>query len=247
MEEQKSSAGLIAAVIVLVVFIICLLGYIGYDKLVVKTGNNEPEQTETKELKESDVSEFLKRIDSMNSAICTNYPFTDINTIPTQKILSIGLGEVFGTYSISSDYVENHIKYILGSNVIIKHEDYLCKVDNIPFYKYNNGYYSFNQEHPGHGGGGGYLVTTFFKDASIKGNTVTINTNLIYEVSSDISGPTTSYYDGASTNAKKILDDIERTSLKSEYEKIKDTLPITTFTFTRSELGGFDLTSVTIK
>ena len=183
----------------------------------------------------------------MNSAICTSYPLSDVNSIQTQQILSIGLGEVFGTYSISSDYIENHIKYIIGDNVNIKHEDYLCKLDNIAFYNYSNGYYNYNQDHPGHGGGGGYIVKTFFKSASLKEDTVEIDTNLLYEVSTDISGPNTSYYDGTGENAKEVLHDIERDNIKSEYEKIKDTLPTTTFIFKRSELGGYNLESVVIK
>lgn len=246
-EKKKSKAPVVILIVVLFLIAVAGSSFGGYYFGSNKSNNNGIPNVEKKELKESDVKEFLKRIDGMNSAICKNYPITDVKSLPTQDLLSIGLGEVYGTYSISSDYIENHIKYIIGDNITIKNEDYLCKLDKIAFYKYENGYYVFNQEHPGHGGGGGYLVTTFFKDARIEDDTVTINTNLIYEPSFDISGPTTSYYDGTGENAKKVLEEIDRDSLKSEYEKIKDTLPVTTFTFKRSELGGFNLESVTIK
>lgn len=248
-EKKKSKAPLIVLIVLLFLFAVAgssLGGYL-FGKNDANKENKEAKEIVEKELKESDVKDFLKRIDGMNSSLCTSYPISDINSIPTQQILSIGLGDIFGTYSISSDYIENHIKYILGDNVNIKHEDYLCNLDNIAFYKYNNGFYSYNSEHPGHGAGGGYIVNTFFKSAKIQDDTVIIDTNLLYEVSTDISGPTTSYFDGASTDAKKVLSEIERDNLKSEYEKIKDTLPTTTFTFKRSELGGFNLESVVIK
>ena len=113
--------------------------------------------------------------------------------------------------------------------------------------KYSNGWYSYNNDHPGHGGGGGYTATAFFKSATLKGDTLTIDTNLLYDYTGDIEGPTESYYDAAGDDKKEVIHDIDRNNLKAEYEKIKDTLPTTTFTFKNNGAGLYNLESVVIK
>ena len=74
-----------------------------------------------------------------------------------------------------------------------------------------------------------------------------IDTNLLYDYNGDIEGPNESYYDSMGENKKEVLHDIEKTSLKAEYEKIKDTLPTTTFTFKQNAAGLYNLESVVIK
>ena len=244
MEEKQKNGGLVAAIIVLVIFIICILGYIGYDKLIAKKGNTEQQtETEVKELKESDVKVLMDRIDTMNNHIAKLYPISDVKTIPNQDLLSMALSLSF----TSADEVEKAIRSTIGDNVTVKHEDYLCNYDHTALMKYSNGWYSYNNEHPGHGGGGGYTATAFFKSATLKGTTLSINTNLLYDYNGDIEGPNESYYDSMGENKKEVLHNIEKTSLKAEYEKIKDTLPITTFTFKQNEAGIYNLESVTVK
>ena len=246
--EKKSNAGLVVGLIISILCVLGLLGYIIYDKIQEKETRNAPiiDIEEKKDLKEADVEDLLKRIDEMNMALYNEYPISDVNKLSTRAVLSIGFNNIYGANYIPSSYIENHIKYIIGDNVNIKHEDYLCSLDNIAFWRYENGYYIFNQEHPGHGGGNGYIITTFFKDASMDDDTITINTNILYEPASDVwGGPTTSYK--ASPDGENVLNDIQRDSLKSEYEKIKDTLPVTTFTFKRSKMGGYNLETVKIK
>lgn len=246
--EKKSNAGLVVGLIISILCVLGLLGYIVYDKIQEKETRNAPiiDVEEKTDLKEADVEDLLKRIDEMNTALYKEYPISDVNKLSTRAVLSIGFNNIYGANYIPSSYIENHIKYIIGDNVNIKHEDYLCTLDNVAFWKYEDGNYIFNQEHPGHGGGNGYIITTFFKDASMDDDTITINTNILYEPASDVwGGPTTSYK--ASPDGEYVLNDIQRDSLKSEYEKIKDTLPITTFTFKRSKMGGYNLETVKIK
>ncbi len=246
--EKKSNVGLVVGLIISILCVLGLLGYIVYDKVQEKENRNAPIIDIEKEtsLKEADVEDLLKRIDEMNTALYKEYPISDVNSLPTRAVLSIGFNNIYGANYIPSSYIENHIKYIIGDNVNIKHEDYLCTLDNVAFWKYEDGNYIFNQEHPGHGGGNGYIITTFFKDASMDDDTITINTNILYEPASDVwGGPTTSYK--ASPDGEYVLNDIQRDSLKSEYKKIKDTLPVTTFTFKRSKMAGYNLETVKIK
>ena len=246
--EKKSNVGLIVGLIISILCIIGLVGFIVYDK--IEDNKRRPDSIidyeKAEKLDEKEVEDFLKRIDELNNALYDNYPISDIKNLPTRDILSIGFNDIYGANYIPDTYIENHIRYIIGDNVDIKHEDYLCLADQIALWKHGEGHYYLNQEHPGHGGGNGYIITTFFKDASMDDDSITINTNILYEPVSDVwGGPTTSYK--ASPNGEYILNDIQRDSLKSEYEKIKDTLPTTTFIFKRSKLGGYNLEKVTIK
>lgn len=246
--EKKSNVGLIVGLIISILCIIGLVGFIVYDK--IEDNKRRPDSIidyeKAEKLDEKEVEDFLKRIDELNNALYDNYPISDIKNLPTRDILSIGFNDIYGANYIPDTYIENHIRYIIGDNVDIKHEDYLCLADQIALWKHGEGHYYLNQEHPGHGGGNGYIITTFFKDASMDDDSITINTNILYEPASDVwGGPTTSYK--ASPNGEYILNDIQRDSLKSEYEKIKDTLPTTTFIFKRSKLGGYNLEKVTIK
>ena len=252
MEEQvqvqtpkKGNAGLVVVVILLVVALIGLLGYIGYDKLIANKGNNEPEPVETgvKELTESDVKDYMDRIHIINTKLTSEFPIKDVNDIPNQKLLSIGIYSGLRT----SNVIDNYIKYVIGDNVTVKHENFICEYDKYALYNYENNTYSYNEAHPGHGGGGNYVGNAYFKSAMLKGTTITIDTYVVYEMTTDISGPTTSYVDAPNRNAKEVLHNVERENLKAEVEKIKDSLPVTTYTFQRSELGGYNLVSVTIE
>ena len=243
-EKKKSSGGLIIGFIIILLIAIAGSSFGGY---VFGNSDGESnagsEETEVKELKESDVKVLMDRIDTMNNKIANQYPISDVKTIPNQSLLSVALSINF----TSADEVEKTIRSVIGDNVTVKHEDYLCNNDNYALMKYSNGWYSYNNDHPGHGGGGGYTATAFFKSATLKGDILAINTNLLYDYNGDIEGPNESYYDSMGENKKEVLHDIEKTNLKAEYEKIKDTLPITTFTFKQNEAGIYNLESVTIK
>ena len=246
--EKKSNVGLIVGLVISILCVIGLIGFIIYDKIQEKERINAPiiDIEKSEKLDEKEVEDFLKRIEELNNALYNDYPISDIHNLPTRDILSIGFNDIYGASYIPENYIENHIRYIIGDNVDIKHEDYLCKSDQIALWKYENDHYYLNQEHPGHGGGYGYIITTFFKDASMDDDTITINTNILYEPGKDSIGPDASYKDSPKSD-KYVIEGISRENIKTEYEKIKDTLPITTFTFKRSKMGGYNLEKVTIK
>lgn len=248
--EKKSNVGLVVGLVVVLVLSVLvslgLLGYICYDKLLkndVKVVRNcsEVDVTVAKDLSKEDVSIFLDRIELFNHALCEYYPLSDIGKVPNQKLLSMAVG------GFTSDVkAETYIKSIIGDNVNVKHEDILCAYDNIPLYNYNNGYYFVNNDHPGHGGSGRFIYT-YFLGAVNQGDEVIIKTNILYSKPIELAGPTKSLYDGVDDSAKLVLDEVEDSKITEEYEKIKDTLPVTTFTFKRSELAGFNLVSVDVK
>ena len=242
-QKKKSNIGLIIVFIIVLLIAVAGSSFGGYYFGKQDNTKKEPLETGAVELKESDVKVLMDRIDTMNNHIAKLYPISDVKTIPNQDLLSMALSLSF----TSADEVEKAIRSTIGDNVTVKHEDYLCNYDHTALMKYSNGWYSYNNEHPGHGGGGGYTATAFFKSATLKGTTLSINTNLLYDYNGDIEGPNESYYDSMGENKKEVLHNIEKTSLKAEYEKIKDTLPITTFTFTQNAAGLYNLESVIIK
>lgn len=247
-EKKKSKAPLVIVLVLLFLFAVAGSSFGGY--LFGKADGEKVEGKETttsKELSETEVKSIMDRIQAMSDIIYESYPLNDVSDIPTQKIIELGLKGVGIPQSTTKELVERNVKYILGDNVDVNHGDYICTLENKPLYKYEDGYYSLNPDHPGHGKGNGYLVEVFFKKASIEGNELIIDTNILYTHASDTYGPTASYSDAIDENAKEVLKNIERTNVKKEYEKIKDTLPTTTFTFKRSELGGFNLETVVIK
>ena len=243
-QKKKSNGGLIIAFIIILLIAVAGSSFGGY--VFGKADgekNTEVKETEAVDLKEADVQVLMDRIDTMNNNIAKLYPISDVKTIPNQDLLSIALSLNF----TSADEVEKTIRSVIGDNVTVKHEDYLCNNDHYALMKYSNGWYSYNNDHPGHGGGGGYTATAFFKSATLKDDTLVIDTNLLYDYNGDTEGPNESYYDSMGENKKEVLHNIEKTSLKAEYEKIKDTLPTTTYTFKQNAAGLYNLESVVIK
>lgn len=248
MEEQKIEKKQSKALLIILIVLLFLFAVLGSSVGGYLFGKNDgskdtPGETGAVELKEDDVKILMDRIDTMNNNIAKLYPISDVQTIPNQALLSMALTSNF----MSAKEVEKTIRFIIGDNVTVKHEDYMCDYDHYALKKYSNGWYSYNDEHPGHGGGGGYTATAFFKSAVLKGDTLTLDTNLLYDYTGDIEGPTESYYDAAGDDKKEVIHDIDRNNLKAEYEKIKDTLPTTTFTFKNNGAGLYNLESVVIK
>lgn len=240
-EKKKSKAPLIIFIILLFLFAVAGSSFGGY--LFGKNDScKDTPETGVVELKEEDVTVLMDRINIMDNHIAKLYPISDVKTISNQDLLSLAVRD-----GISADQIESTIRYVIGDEVTVKHEDYKCDHDQYALIKYNNGWYYYNNDHPGHGAGGGYVAIAFFKSAILQGDTITLDTNLLYDYQGDIEGPTESYYDAIGENKKEVLHNVEKNNLKAEYEKIKDNLPTTTFTFKQNKAGLYNLESVVIK
>ena len=238
--KKKSKAPLIILLVVLFLVAVAGSSFGGY--LFGKNDSNKEVETPeagAKEVSKSELSGILYRIDVLSQYLYKDFPITDIKNIDNQHLLSMKKG------SYSGIEVENYIKSIVGSNVTVKNEDIICTLDNQPLYTYDNGWYHRYEQHPGHGGST-RNVEVFFKSATLDGNILVIKTNVLYGEVRELGGPGDTFYDSGKDNAKKVFS-VMYEDLDKEYEKIKDTLPVTTYTFKRSDYDGFNLESVTIE
>ena len=149
-------------------------------------------------------------------------------------------------HSFSQTNVEQEIYFAIGDNIKITHEDYLCKNDKIPLYKYDatNKMYITNTEHPGHGSNG-LNTYKFFVSATSKNNILEVNYKNMYIPIGDVS-PVVDIYD-APQNGNKVLENVNWNEVESKYETIKDKLLITTYTFEKTKFDGYNLKSVILK
>lgn len=247
-QKKKSKAPLIILLVLLFLFAVAgsslggyLFGKADGEKVESKeTTSKELSETEVKEVSKSELSGILYRIDVLSQYLYKDFPITDIKNIDNQHLLSMKEGSYSGTE------VENYIKSIVGSNVTVKNENIICTQDNQPLYTFDeNGWYHRYEQHPGHGGST-RNVKVFFRSATLEGKTLVVKTNVLYGELRELGGPGDTFYDGIKDDSKKLFSALYE-ELDAKYEKIKDTLPVTTYTFKRSDYDGFNLESVTIE
>lgn len=252
-ERKNSSLGVIILVIIFAIAAFAGGYYISDSNMLGKKEQKKTSEAKTEEIKEEKVSEediktIINRIESINN-IADLFPIKDVSEIPNQKLLGIGMPAIYASdvaHSFSQTNVEQEIYFIFGDNVKITHENYLCKDDKIPLYKYDatSKMYVTNTEHPGHGTSG--LETyKFFISATSKDNILEVNYKNMYIPTSDIT-PVANIYD-APKNGNKVLENVNWDEVESKYETIKDKLPITTYTFEKTKFDGYNLKSVIIK
>lgn len=266
---------MLVVVIILVLTILGLVGYITYDKLLSKeepkttteTNNNKKEETpktdtnkkeENRELTKEEQEIFDNKIENLNSYFSKYFPLNNAKTVVSNdELLLYALIKIgFDKESFTGNDVNKIIKETFGNSVSVTNKDIICAIDNEPFYKYNavsNTYTKTDYNH-GHSGPGFMETKNYIESANIKDEkTVTINTKIVYVAyRADIWGPTSELYKtylDAEKGQNPIYvdeteDGIEVTD--SIYQKIKDKLPTTTYTFEKNSEGYYDLISVAI-
>lgn len=128
--------------------------------------------------------------------------------------------------------------------------------------------YSYNQNHPGHGGGfsGFAKIETFYESGSKKDNTYTVNVKLLYgdavagdiipidclpkgyyKTQEDAKNETNPLIGRKTEPNENVCATSPVTISAADYERVKDQIPTTTFTFIKDSDGNYGLTKVTIK
>ena len=245
-EKKKSKAPLI--IILVLVFLIAVAGSSFGGYLFGKTdgekvGNKGNEKNISRNVSKSELGSILYRMDILTQSLYQEFPIENVSNISNQGLLKISLG--FISKSDSGTNVENYIKQIVGTNANIKLEDYICTIDNKPLYVYNNGWYRNSNESHGHGASSRY-TKIYFKSATLENDTLKIETNVIYGENRELGGPGDTFYDGVKDDSKKLFSAMYE-DLDTKYEEIKDTLPVTTYTFKKTDFDGYNLESVIIK
>lgn len=274
MEETKKKSQTITLIIIGIMILIIgvLVGYIVSGKLPAEKPVEEEKVEIEKKLSATEKEKFMDMVLEYNKFFVDYYPFTDSSKISNQELLNFGIAKVKnGNYEVSAsaEEVEKNIYKYFGNKIKVTHEDVNCEMAHeateSALYKYDSSskrYYN-NPEHPGHGGVRDTFaqIQAYYVSGTEKDDVYTIKTKLLY--GDRISGGTLSpcvpqaYYksqEDAKNKVNPIIGDPASTVCEApvtvsaaDYERVKDQIPTTTFTFKKDSFGNYGLIKVTIK
>ena len=266
-KEKKCHPMFVTFLIIILMIAFTGMGFLGgvyYYKNSLNKQNDGVEKSDKKEKKEEEkiielTEEEKKSIDTIVYDL--NYYFSDfyskgISSVPNQNLLFFALKKIGFNSTISKDEVENIIKTYFGDGIHVDHESIKCSfASHEPLYYYENGVYTENENHGGHGGGniGGSDSELNYIFGTKKGNNITVKYKIAYHNKcSDVcvTYELYDYYNGKATllySTEKPDGGIEPLKYTDEiYESIKDKLHVTTFTFVFED-NNYHLKAVTIE
>ena len=257
--KKKSHKGLIIFIILLILIILGLVGYICYDKFFTKEPEVKEEKKEektTSELSFSEIAEVSELVQELSNNFGEYYPIKNVDEIDNEDLLSFALFKIGFKEEIKKSEVEDVIKKYFG-NVNLKHEDIECAMEhenNKELYFYKDDKYVQNEKHGGHGGSGGISAASFYVSGEVDKNIVTANYKILY---SNFCGDTCMLnkyyrtYNDSLNDKNPVLegddssDDPGVNLTESLYKSVEEKVPVTTFTFEKTD-DGYILKSVKI-
>jgi len=270
-KSEKSKLGLGILIGVLVTLVIGLSGFIIYDKVLSNNDINQQEydneiveddnssEDNLKELSESEVEGILEKINVYLNNFVVSYPIKNFNNfsnnMSNQEKLNF-LWSHIPNYSYGDSFSKNTLDEVaskyFNDDFSYTNENINCSICNTSQYNYNKqtGIYMYNDNHPGHGGGGSYRDTSYFVSAfyDSKTNEYIVNTKILYgDHCADVCGPIQKFYDSNSRKnvvyENKYVD--SDPDITKVYESVKDKLPITVYKFVKNKSNEIILKSVT--
>lgn len=255
-------------IVIIIIFALALLAttsYIVYDKVFskenkeVKQEERKPQEETPNEQKES-ITEAEKellenQISDYTTYFAGYYPITNISSLDNQDVLYFAMMK---SGKIGEDIMESDLEKILdqyfGKNHPFKHSDIMCPIDDEPLYIYDSARreYYFEDTHP-HGGSGVYRGITYETEGEKIDNKYIVRTKILYnDYCSGMCPPRINYYitkDDSKNSENPILGtyDEDHEITEEEYNSIKDSIPITTYTFIKDENNNYGLKQVNIK
>ena len=261
---KKKNTGLIITLIILILIILGLVGYICYDKGLIfqkvetkeeKKDNKKQEKTDKEEISVAEESTIEEKVKELSENFADYYPLTDKQTIKNQDLLAYSLHKIGYKDSFTKEEVEESIKSLFGNDMKVKHEDIDCPTsDPTSIYLYEDGIYTPNPDHGGHGGS---AVYTNIHEVSLtkKDNKITAQYKILYATCGDVC-ILASYYksykdiiDGEYPILEWDMDEVEEIDdevVEEGYQRVKDKIPTTTFEFTVESDGTYTLNSIKI-
>ncbi|MBR1936445.1 MAG: hypothetical protein IJ842_01995 [Bacilli bacterium] len=270
--DTKKNSSNMFIIVLLVLLIIGLVGYILYDKeLFVKKGNKENNNVEEKEKleevkevtkREDELYDYLQVCDFLTGRVADKYPISNFKSLSNQDVLYHGVlyGVLNKAFSFNGSFSQGDLKKqissLFGSDYNYIDEDIQCFAGDGALFTYDSDgkVYSRVMDGHGHGGEGGYAFKRYFDSATLneeKGILTIKVKNLFGAYYGDIGGPVENFYATAEDVFKKgLYETDEIRDGENEYdiafEKFKDLVPITTFTFSKNSDGNYGLRSVSI-
>ena len=265
-EKVKEGKSHVVLITVLVVALLIVFFFLGYAVGGVKTSENsmdiavENQKTdETKEevkevektLTEGEVSSQLEILGLFTNQFADKYPL-ETKAFSNEDVLQYVTIRVRNGESFSATLVSDYIEKLFGKDYSYHHEDVNCGAGDGIIYKYDASTqtYTFTGSH-GHGGPGASRSKIYFVSAIEKGDTLTINTKILYGGwCGDTCGPIMNFYAKYpfDTSIYDVPDsDLEKDNYDVVYEQKKDLLPITSFIYKKQSDGNFGLVEVKIQ
>lgn len=245
--KTKNKTATTVLIILLFIIIIILFIYIFFSKSKKEEIVEEIEE-EIVEISYSEVNYLLERINYYNDSFSKYYPISVFSKIDNQDKLKFGINilteeENTNNYYKTRDLENVFNKYFIPEFKVI-YEDINCDVDNLVLYNLENNTYTLTNNHE-HGKNNNISIKTYYNSSTKLDNIYKVNVNILYSsyCNSDSCANDNNYYARYkdSVNGERVVtDNLE------EYEKIKDNLPITTFTFIK-ENENYLLKSVKVK
>lgn len=267
MNKRKMGKGQLVAIIVLILLLIANCSYIAYDKLYIEKGNysshekkkKQKEQKESKKItRKLSIAEqkiLLDQIDSYNSYLSLSYPIEDITTFDNQKKLLFAYNNMDS--KSQKEFMQGDLKKIaesyFGKNSNITYESIKCPYDEEELYRYDDAtrVYTIAGTH-GHGGAGRFQTYSYYLDGTVTDETkYVVEVHILYgKYCTETCGSSLEFYSNAmdaKENQNSILSIEEEEKLTdTDYNKIKEKLATTTFTFEKDTSGNFGLKSVQV-
>lgn len=268
---MKKEKKLIMVIVVLSVLLLGSVGYICFDKFVlkdndtkVKDNNKKDEDTdntvndEERGLTYDELNILKVKIDTYNDGFSNYYPIDDMSKIENNDLFLFAVGEMRRNNNkvFDGELMSKYVSDFFGEEVKLEHKDFNCLVDKKLLYKYDSETNTYTYITEGHWHGGSqraYIpdISTKVLDGNYKDGIYTVNTKVLYSnTCSDTCGPISSYFKSFSdslSNINPVATIVSEYITEEEKEAYRTNLPITTYKFKKNENGNMILVSVEIK
>ncbi len=215
--------------------------------------SEEKEEEKPVELTQTEIDSITDKVKNVSDYFAPFYE-KNLTGIDNQRILIFAIKTPESKDTFTKEEIEERVYNYLGKMVTINHEDWKSALDNHEsIFVYSDGVYTRNPNHGGHGGLGfniAYAKPTYVSGEK-KGNKVTVDYKILYTLSCADTCSGSNFYISPTEQTTPLITYQEGSDgtggvKAGAYEKYKDQIPVTEFTF-EEENGNFILTGVSIK
>ena len=262
-EKKKGKTRLKVIIVILLLALLGAIGYICYDKGIIKLPKKETkEEINTddtkydKKLSQGELDDLQDFAKELSNNFAAYYPLDDFSKIDNQELLFWALKRVGYNEEITTKEIENEIESYFGKSLKVTHENIECPTsDETPLYLYEDGKYVSNPEHGGHGMTQKPSTALFYVSSEKDGKDITVNYKILYSNSCSDTCILDSYYKSYEDSIKGInailegdpdSEDGPGVNLTDElFKTVEVRVPVTTFKVVKTD-KGYTLKSVTI-
>ena len=182
--KPRSNKGLIIAIIITIILILCMLGYICYERGIIFK-KDKTEDNKKSSVKKDDITE--EKLSSEDESAIINLIKDNAliwlggNVYTHEDILSeIDDKQMYACYlalsTVNRENVRNYFENVYGIEVN-KFKNVVCPYDKVDMFQFDNTAqeYNENESHPGHGGIWKNLISYYLVNSSVKDDIYTLD------------------------------------------------------------------------